>query len=950
MSSISRRQIFLTFLLATLTLSVLYVHTVKNVRAAGIDSNIKFLFVVEMSHLDIGFTDPPDEVEEFYKTNIDHVIANCKADSDYKWTIEEIWQLEQWMARSNSSEINELIDLTRQGRIGFTAGYATMHSGVLGYEEVNRFLYPAKEISEAWNISIETIIQDDVPGYSWALPQVLNKSRVKYMVTGINTWADMGKPSIPMSDIPFYWQGPDGSKVLTWISFGAYIEGFFDYGLTDLANAYNKLSTKLPELESQGYPYNATLVLRAGDNQDTDLTMTNLARQWNSTYDNPKIVLAHPEDFFRYLEENYGSNFPTYSGDWASWWDILGITQPQSIAKNRWAHDNILSAEKLSTINQLLGTQTYPMEDIELAYKKMMEFDEHMTGGAPWPGLMTPEETQRQNEILCGYASSTYNKTIEVLDNALETLAGNVRSNNQSIIVFNPLSWNRTDIVKAELGNELFSQPLDLIDSETGLPVPYQKLSDVLGDIDYNGIVDIVDIVIVALAFGSKPGDPNWNPDADLNNDDLVDIVDIVLVAIDFGELVTSRQIMFVARDIPSIGYKKYEINISQGGEVDSGSVCVTGNVIENQFYEIALDESDGHIVSIYDKEADRELVNELSEFEFNQAIKCSNEQLWSGLYSDVPTGTCTVTVGLNGPVAKSIVVNRVDSPFVKTEVVLYDGIKRIDLVNAMNRDLMAWVNYQTGLVYYAYTFPFNLSNFSVELEIANAFLTPEVDNIPGAAIAYFTTQHGLEMFEADYGVTWASKETFVHEFEGINLYATTFSPTEPTLVSRFLKKEDEGQFKGGTTGPIEQEPGASPILVHTYSFTTHAGSFDPVNTSQFVWAHSTPLLAKETSSNPTGVLTPPSMSFFNVNSSNVIILNVKQANFGDDYIIRLLEIGGTQTTVKLNSPYFDINQAMLTNNVEEDIEELPTEGGEVIALVNSFETMTIRVKLALNP
>ena len=950
MNSISRRQIFLTFLLATLTLSVLYVHNVKNVRAAGIDSNIKYLFVVEMSHLDIGFTDPPDEVAEFYKWNIDHAMAICHADPDYKWTIEEIWQLEQWMARSSSSEINDLKNLVKQGRIGLTAGYATMHSGVLGHEEINRFLYPAKEISEAWNISIETIIQDDVPGYSWALPQVLNKSNVKYMVTGINTWADLGKPSIPMSDIPFYWQGPDGSKVLTWISFGAYIEGFFDYGLTNLANAFNTLSSKLPQLESEGYPYNATLVLRAGDNQDTDLTMTNLARQWNNTYDNPKIVLAHPEDFFKYLEENYGSNFPTYSGDWTSWWDILGITQPQSITKNRWAHDNILSAEKLSTINQLLGTQTYPMEDIELAYKKMMEFDEHMTGGAPWPGLMTSEETQRQNEILCGYASTAYNKTTEVLDTALETLAGNVRSDNQSIIVFNPLSWNRTDIVKAELSNELFSQPFNLIDSETGLPVPYQKLSDVLGDIDYNGIVDIVDIVIVALAFGSKPGDPNWNPDADLNNDDLVDIVDIVLVAIDFGELVTSKQIMFVARDIPSIGYKRYEINISQWGEIDSGSVNVSGNVIENQFYEITFDESDGHIVSIYDKEADRELVNGLSEFEFNQAIKCSNDQLWSGLYSDVPTGTCTVTVGLNGPVAKSISVNRNDSPFVKTEVILYDGIKRIDLVNIMNRDLMEWVDYTTGLVYYAYTFPFNLSNFNVKLEIANAFMTPEVDNLPDANVAYFTTQHGLEMFEADYGITWASKETFIHEFEGINLYATTFSPAEATLVSRFLKKEDEGKFIGGSIGPIEQEPGASPILGHTYSFTSHAGPFDPVNTSQFVWAHSNPLLAKETSSNPDGVLTSPSMSFFDVNSSNVMIVNVKKANFGDDYIFRLQEIEGMQTTVKLNSPYFNISQATLTNNVEEDIEGLPIEGGDVIASVNSLGTITIRLKFGLSP
>jgi parallel beta-helix repeat protein len=56
------------------------------------------------------------------------------------------------------------------------------------------------------------------------------------------------------------------------------------------------------------------------------------------------------------------------------------------------------------------------------------------------------------------------------------------------------------------------------------------------GDINQDGTVDIFDCVIIALAFGSKPGDPNWNPVADINNDGIVDIFDIVVVAVHFGE------------------------------------------------------------------------------------------------------------------------------------------------------------------------------------------------------------------------------------------------------------------------------------------------------------------------------------------------------------------------------------------------------------------------------
>jgi parallel beta-helix repeat protein len=57
-------------------------------------------------------------------------------------------------------------------------------------------------------------------------------------------------------------------------------------------------------------------------------------------------------------------------------------------------------------------------------------------------------------------------------------------------------------------------------------------------DFNNDGIIDIFDLVRMALAFGSMPGMPNWDPYVDLNQDGLIDIFDLAVVALRFGETV----------------------------------------------------------------------------------------------------------------------------------------------------------------------------------------------------------------------------------------------------------------------------------------------------------------------------------------------------------------------------------------------------------------------------
>jgi len=58
-----------------------------------------------------------------------------------------------------------------------------------------------------------------------------------------------------------------------------------------------------------------------------------------------------------------------------------------------------------------------------------------------------------------------------------------------------------------------------------------------VGDINADGIVDITDIYLIALAFGAMPPDPRYNPNLDIIYDGIIDISDIYTAAIHFGEI-----------------------------------------------------------------------------------------------------------------------------------------------------------------------------------------------------------------------------------------------------------------------------------------------------------------------------------------------------------------------------------------------------------------------------
>ena len=101
-------------------------------------------------------------------------------------------------------------------------------------------------------------------------------------------------------------------------------------------------------------------------------------------------------------------------------------------------------------------------------------------------------------------------------------------------VSFLNFSAARTILVNSSLVNYDISHEL-----KGGIVKVFGGTTPVIGDLDDDGKIDIQDIALASLSFGSYPDHPRWNPIADINQDDKVNIRDLLIIAIHYGEVYT---------------------------------------------------------------------------------------------------------------------------------------------------------------------------------------------------------------------------------------------------------------------------------------------------------------------------------------------------------------------------------------------------------------------------
>ncbi len=105
--------------------------------------------------------------------------------------------------------------------------------------------------------------------------------------------------------------------------------------------------------------------------------------------------------------------------------------------------------------------------------------------------------------------------------------AFNLSSENQTTLTFD---WNIINYPDASRFLA-YAVPLDY-----ELHTANNRYPRIPGDVDSNGIVNMLDVYHIALHYGSAPGHPKWDPNCDVDGNNIINMMDLYIAALNFGE------------------------------------------------------------------------------------------------------------------------------------------------------------------------------------------------------------------------------------------------------------------------------------------------------------------------------------------------------------------------------------------------------------------------------
>jgi alpha-mannosidase len=438
--------------------------------------NVKEIIFVFKTHFDNGYTDIAESVINKYSTTMmEQALATLEKsrsmprEKQFVWTMPS-WPLTRILERCSPEMKPKIEAAIRDGWFAFHGLPFTFETEAGDPEALVRSLTFSADLSRKFNLPLPRDAKlTDVPSHSWFLPTLLTNAGIQILHIGCNPVSS--SPDVPLI---FWWQGPDGSKLMT-IYWGK------DYGSSLVPDEKWKFKTWLA-------------IIHTGDNQGppSPEDVEKVLKRAQELAPNAKLRIGRISDFYdAIMKEN--PELPVVRGDMPDTWIHGYLSMPREMKSVRTVQKDIYSLELLNTLTNLWSDKN---EDVTQFTAKGAEgallWDEHTFGMAMSHGESGDwyygDEFQRQR------SAGTYNllesswrekgdrvyqaeKIISPAYNReMKRITAMVDVAGQRIVVFNPLPWVRSGNVTIQALNKISS----LKDLRTGEIIPVDNKGNIL--------------------------------------------------------------------------------------------------------------------------------------------------------------------------------------------------------------------------------------------------------------------------------------------------------------------------------------------------------------------------------------------------------------------------------------------------------------------------------------
>ncbi len=412
------------------------------------------LYLVPHVHLDIGYTDYQAKVAAIHARILDEAMDLADKHPGFHFSTDGEWNLEQFLRSRTPEERQRIIQAIRDHKIDIPAQSSNLLTGFPTAETLIRSLYPSADFSRKYGTPDDYANITDVPSYSWSYASILAAAGIPYFAAGSNNdRAPVLLQGHLNQDSPFWWEGPDGGKVLLWYS-RHYEQMQFLFGLPPLTETGEEiLPLFLQMYEHPGYRASAAIIFGTQvENTDLFPQQAELAGQWNEVFAYPHIEYSGFHDAMAAIAQQFGDGLQTIRGDGGPYWEDGIGSDAGFAALERQNESRAPTAEKLATISTLVNPHlAVNRDDLNAMWANMVLMDEHTW--TSWNSVSDPssDEAARQLRVKDSRATTAAALRDQLLRSSMASLADSINAGVNSLIVFNGLNWKRDGDVTIDL-------------------------------------------------------------------------------------------------------------------------------------------------------------------------------------------------------------------------------------------------------------------------------------------------------------------------------------------------------------------------------------------------------------------------------------------------------------------------------------------------------------------